>query len=48
MKHSETAKPIEGVDLPTPETFFEKLAEKLGATARAAHIFSSSLWASSR
>jgi uncharacterized spore protein YtfJ len=39
MKHSEASDPIDGVDLPAPGAFFEKLAEKLGATARAAHIF---------
>ena len=27
------------MELPAPGTFFEKLAEKLGATARAAHVF---------
>jgi hypothetical protein len=39
MKDSEKNQPAEGVELPTPVTFFEKLAEKLGAIARAAHIF---------
>src|SRR5215217_8241057 len=38
MKNSEKS-PVEGVELPAPATFFEQLAEKLGATARAAHIF---------
>src|SRR3954465_15409322 len=33
------AEPIEDVELPSPEGFFEKLAEKLGASAQAAHIF---------
>ncbi len=36
MKDTE---PVEGVDLPSPGGFFEALAEKLGAAARAAHIF---------
>jgi uncharacterized spore protein YtfJ len=36
MKETE---PVEDVDLPSPEGFFEKLAEKLGAAARAAHVF---------
>ena len=39
MKNSERAQSVDGVDLPKPSTFFETLAEKLGATARAAHIF---------
>ena len=36
MKQTE---PIEDVELPSPGGFFEALAEKLGAAARAAHIF---------
>jgi len=36
MKETE---PIADVELPSPEGFFEKLAEKLGASAQAAHIF---------
>ena len=31
--------PIEDVELPSPGGFFEKMAEKLGAAAKAAHIF---------
>lgn len=38
MKHSETES-IEDVELPAPGGIFEKLAEKLGAAAQAAHIF---------
>jgi len=33
------AEPIADVELPSPGGFFEKLAEKLGASAQAAHIF---------
>src|SRR3954447_13637191 len=36
MKETE---PIADVELPSPGGFFEKLAEKLGASAQAAHIF---------
>ena len=36
MKETE---PISGVELPSPGGFFEALAEKLGASAQAAHIF---------
>jgi uncharacterized spore protein YtfJ len=39
MRNPESEETIGGVEIPAPGTFFEKLAEKLGATARAARIF---------
>lgn len=39
MKSSEGDHSAEGVELPVPGTFFETLAEKLGAAAQATHIF---------
>jgi uncharacterized spore protein YtfJ len=38
MKNSKTES-IDDVELPAPGGFFEKLTEKLGAAAQAAHIF---------
>lgn len=39
MKNPKTTEPFDDVEIPAPGGFFEKLAEKLGAAAQAAHIF---------